>query len=77
MNTPSDTSTEPSASLPAATGGRFGTVTVNVCNTLMFEPPTSVAVTVIVAVPAESGVSVSVDPDIDADTTAGADETAA
>ncbi len=74
MNTPSDTSTERFASVPTATGGRLATVTMNLCIALVFEPPASVAVTVIGATPLDTGVTVTVEPTAAA--TVGADDAA-
>ena len=53
-----------SGSAPAATtaGGRLSTVAANVCRADVAEPPASVAVTVIVALPPDTGVTVTVEP---------------
>ena len=51
--------------MPTATGERFATVTSNVCSALVFEPSTSVAVTVTVAVPPDTGVTCTVEPETD------------
>ena len=69
-----------SASVPSAAGPSFGTVTVNRCVAVVFDPAASVAVTAIAAVPsstpgpAATGVSVTVVPATVAATTAGADD---
>ena len=67
------------ASTPTGSGGRFGrglTVTVKVWVAGVFEPAVSVAVTVTVAAPSDTGVTVTVLPDDATDATPGDDEVA-
>ena len=52
------------------------TLTANVCVADVFEPSTSVAVTVTVDVPADNGATVTTLPDADTEATRGADEVA-
>ena len=65
-------------SIPVSGSGASGagsTATSNRCRALVFDPPTSVAVTVMVADPAVSGVTVTRPPATPV-ATAGPDETA-
>ena len=52
------------------------TLTVNVWNAVVFEPPTSVAVTVTVAVPADTGATLTRLPNTDTAATDGPEERA-
>ena len=65
-------------SVPTVSGGRFARgITVKswaTAATIVFEPPTSVAVTVTSAVPADTGLSVTRLPNTDTDVVDGADE---
>ena len=65
--------------MPTATGGRFAgapTVTVNRCVAGVFDPPVSVAVTVTVDAPSDTGVTLTVFPETATVATPGDEEVA-
>ena len=73
---PSSTRRDSGGSWPTASGDWFATVTGNVCVADVFEPSASVADTVTVAVPPDTGVTVTVAPDVETVATDGSDDDA-
>ena len=71
---PSPTRRRTADSEPTVAGGRFRTVTTNLCIPGMFESSTSVAVTVTTTLPPDSGVTVTIEPDAVAVATESSDE---